>query len=161
MHPHSTRFIFVFFPSWSYFSSSLSEPLCARSRWGLWGSKERVPSPGHVIGGPHRPPHPPHAQHHPGKSNFRSVVLLDMMTNPAHWLRVIPQVPIVSDPDFQAPMLGYCTIVWFLVFCRLTHPVLAPLSSPAVHAAADSGSWWERGSGGLWVLVDFGRATHL
>lgn len=33
--------------------------------------------------------------------------------------------------------------------------------SPAVHAAENSGPWWERGLGGLWVLVDIGRAAHL
>lgn len=46
---------------------SLLELVCAGSRWGLWGSKKCVPSPGHVTGGPHRPSHPTHAQHHSGK----------------------------------------------------------------------------------------------
>lgn len=50
--------------------SPLLESVCIGGRWGLWGSKERVPSPGHVTGGPHWPPHPPHAQHHPGRWSY-------------------------------------------------------------------------------------------
>lgn len=54
--------------SWFFFPPPppLLEPVCAGGRWRLWGEEERVPGPGHVTGGPHRPPHPPHAQHHPG-----------------------------------------------------------------------------------------------
>lgn len=57
-------------------SNPCAESVCSGYRRGLGGPKECVPSPGHVAGGPHWPPDPAHAQHHPGKL----VCFLDLST---------------------------------------------------------------------------------
>lgn len=45
-----------------------AESVCSGGRRGQRGAQERVQGACHAAGGPHRPPHPAHAQHHPGES---------------------------------------------------------------------------------------------
>lgn len=50
------------------FSLWCPESVCAGRWWGQWSTEECVQGSGHAAGSPHWPPHPTHAQHHPGEA---------------------------------------------------------------------------------------------
>lgn len=103
------------------------EPVRPGCRWGLGGPKERVSSPSHVAGGPHRPPHPSHAQHHPGRWSWNtpsgnetpsSLIYNDTQSAPFFFWSLAVHAAEDTGPGWERSFGG----LWVLVnFGRTAH----------------------------------------
>lgn len=60
------------------FPSPFAESVCTGWRRGQWSSEERLQSSGHAAGSSHWPPHPAHAQHHPGEAAAPAHIIINV-----------------------------------------------------------------------------------
>ena len=73
-HPYPIFLINKSYLNLSFFVLVHSESFCLGSRWRFWSEEECLQGTGDAAGGPCRPPHPPHVQHHPGKRTLNMVL---------------------------------------------------------------------------------------